>query len=146
MSINQKNHSNQADSQSLRSESKVPQSKHNQQRIERQDSGDHSSRSGERWSIERSCIWVSSYTPYRLSDYEHPLISACLEKCALPLFSPEVDVSSLCSALERRVSVDTVATDPWLRPGTSDAAKRLGCGEKPTIRMDTPPWLTHRVT
>ncbi|XP_030253670.1 centrosome and spindle pole-associated protein 1 isoform X2 [Sparus aurata] len=103
VSINQKNHSNQADSQSLRSESKVPQRKHNQQRIERQDSGDHSSRS-------------------------------------------EVDVSSLCSALERRVSVDTVATDPWLRPGTSDAAKRLGCGEKPTIRMDTPPWLTHRVT
>ncbi|XP_036934487.1 centrosome and spindle pole-associated protein 1 isoform X2 [Acanthopagrus latus] len=58
----------------------------------------------------------------------------------------EVDVSSLCSALERRVSVDTVATDPWLRPGTSDAAKHSGCGEKPTIRMDTPPWLTHRVT
>ncbi|XP_073344164.1 centrosome and spindle pole-associated protein 1 [Pagrus major] len=58
----------------------------------------------------------------------------------------EVDVSSLRSALERRVSVDTVATEPWLRPGTSDAAKRSGCGERPTIRMDTPPWLTHRVT
>lgn len=46
VSINQKNHSNQADSQSLHSESEVPQRKHNQQRIVRKDSGDYSSRSG----------------------------------------------------------------------------------------------------
>lgn len=58
----------------------------------------------------------------------------------------EVDVSSLRSALERRVSVDTVATEPWLRPGTSDAVKRSGCKETPNSRMEAPPWLTHRVT
>uniref|UniRef100_A0A3B4UNE3 Centrosome and spindle pole associated protein 1 n=1 Tax=Seriola dumerili TaxID=41447 RepID=A0A3B4UNE3_SERDU len=35
------------------------------------------------------------------------------------LSGDERDVSSLHSALERRVSVETVATEPWLRPGTS---------------------------
>ncbi|XP_041817863.1 centrosome and spindle pole associated protein 1 [Chelmon rostratus] len=58
----------------------------------------------------------------------------------------EVDVLSLSSALERRVSVETAATEPWLRPGTSDAVKRSGCRETPNSRMDAPPWLTHRVT
>lgn len=33
----------------------------------------------------------------------------------------EADMSSLGSAMGRRVSVDTVATELWLRPGTSDA-------------------------
>ncbi|KAA8580783.1 hypothetical protein FQN60_013741 [Etheostoma spectabile] len=47
-------------------------------------------------------------------------------------FSPEglldddVDVLSLGSALERRVSTETVATEAWLRPGTSDTVKRSG--------------------
>ncbi|KAM3593843.1 uncharacterized protein V6R79_023157 [Siganus canaliculatus] len=41
----------------------------------------------------------------------------------------EVDRSSLRSALERRVSVDTVATEPWLRPGTSEAVKESGSTE-----------------
>uniref|UniRef100_UPI0037E9B43B centrosome and spindle pole associated protein 1 n=1 Tax=Semicossyphus pulcher TaxID=241346 RepID=UPI0037E9B43B len=59
----------------------------------------------------------------------------------------EADALSLRSALERRVSVDTVATEPWLRPGTSDAVKgRGGCRERPNSRIDAPPWLTHRVT
>ncbi|XP_070784596.1 centrosome and spindle pole-associated protein 1 [Enoplosus armatus] len=54
----------------------------------------------------------------------------------------EEDVLSLRSALERRISVETVATEPWLRPGTSDAVKHSG----PNSRIDAPPWLTHRVT
>ncbi|XP_040922248.1 centrosome and spindle pole-associated protein 1 [Toxotes jaculatrix] len=58
----------------------------------------------------------------------------------------EGDVLSLQSALERRVSVETVATEPWLRPGTSAAVKRSACRERPSSRMDAPPWLTHRVT
>ncbi|XP_035509088.1 centrosome and spindle pole-associated protein 1 [Morone saxatilis] len=58
----------------------------------------------------------------------------------------DVDVLSLRSALERRVSVETVATEPWLRPGTSDAVKPSGCRASPNSRMDAPPWLTHRVT
>ncbi|XP_044031547.1 centrosome and spindle pole-associated protein 1 isoform X2 [Siniperca chuatsi] len=62
------------------------------------------------------------------------------------LSGDEADVLSLRSALERRVSVETVATDPWLRPGTSDTVKRSGCRERPNGRMDAPPWLTHRVT
>lgn len=36
----------------------------------------------------------------------------------------EADMSSLGSAMGRRVSVDTVATELWLRPGTSDAVKQ----------------------
>ncbi|XP_063339281.1 centrosome and spindle pole-associated protein 1 [Pelmatolapia mariae] len=36
----------------------------------------------------------------------------------------EADVSSLGSAMGRRVSVDTVATELWLRPGTSGAVKQ----------------------
>ncbi|XP_014192012.2 centrosome and spindle pole associated protein 1 [Haplochromis burtoni] len=36
----------------------------------------------------------------------------------------EEDMSSLGSAMGRRVSVDTVATELWLRPGTSDAVKQ----------------------
>ncbi|KAK6293132.1 hypothetical protein J4Q44_G00366330 [Coregonus suidteri] len=39
---------------------------------------------------------------------------------------------------DRRVSVETVATEPWLRPGTSDTLKRLGAGqnrrERPVTR------------
>ncbi|XP_038828632.1 centrosome and spindle pole-associated protein 1-like [Salvelinus namaycush] len=39
---------------------------------------------------------------------------------------------------DRRVSVETVATEPWLRPGTSDPLKRLGTGqnrrERPVTR------------
>ncbi|KAE8279907.1 Centrosome and spindle pole associated protein 1 [Larimichthys crocea] len=60
------------------------------------------------------------------------------------LHGDEVDALSLRSALERRVSVETVATEPWLRPGTSDAVKRSGYRETPNSRMDAPPWLTHR--
>lgn len=36
----------------------------------------------------------------------------------------EEDALSLHSALGRHLSVDTVATEPWLRPGTSNAKKR----------------------
>ncbi|XP_067434660.1 centrosome and spindle pole associated protein 1 isoform X1 [Thunnus thynnus] len=61
------------------------------------------------------------------------------------LSGDEVDVLSLRSALGRRVSVETVATEAWLRPGTSDAVKRSGCKERPGSRRDAPPWLTHRV-
>lgn len=39
---------------------------------------------------------------------------------------------------DRRVSVETVATEPWLRPGTSDPLNRLGTGqnrrERPVTR------------
>ncbi|XP_075937023.1 centrosome and spindle pole-associated protein 1 isoform X2 [Anarhichas minor] len=58
----------------------------------------------------------------------------------------EVDVLSLRSALERRVSMDTVATEAWLRPGTSDTVERAGCLERPNGGMDAPPWLIHRVS
>ncbi|XP_078147664.1 centrosome and spindle pole-associated protein 1 [Centroberyx gerrardi] len=64
------------------------------------------------------------------------------------LSGDEVDVWSLRStpcALERRVSVETVATEPWLRPGTSDAVRRPGCKERPSSGMDAPPWLTHNL-
>lgn len=57
----------------------------------------------------------------------------------------EVDVLSLHSALERRFSMDTVATDPWLRPGTSNAVKCPDSRETPNSRMEAPPWLSHRV-
>ncbi|XP_032360326.1 centrosome and spindle pole-associated protein 1 isoform X2 [Etheostoma spectabile] len=66
-------------------------------------------------------------------------------------FSPEglldddVDVLSLGSALERRVSTETVATEAWLRPGTSDTVKRSGCRKTPNRRLDAPPWLTQHV-
>ncbi|XP_034415606.1 centrosome and spindle pole associated protein 1 [Cyclopterus lumpus] len=58
----------------------------------------------------------------------------------------EVNVSLLRSALERRVSMETVATEAWLRPGTSDTVKRAVCMERPNSGMDAPPWLTHRVS
>ncbi|XP_078137408.1 centrosome and spindle pole-associated protein 1 [Sander vitreus] len=61
------------------------------------------------------------------------------------LSDDEVDVLSLRSALERRVSRETVATEAWLRPGTSDTVKRSGCRERPNSRLDAPPWLTHHV-
>ncbi|XP_068438170.1 centrosome and spindle pole-associated protein 1 isoform X4 [Clinocottus analis] len=57
--------------------------------------------------------------------------------------SDEVDVSSLRSALERRVSMETVATEAWLRPGTSDTVNRAGCTTRPNSGMDAPPRLTH---
>nr|XP_020455583.1 centrosome and spindle pole-associated protein 1 isoform X2 [Monopterus albus] len=60
------------------------------------------------------------------------------------LCSDEVDVLSLHSALESRVSVETVATEPWLRPGTSQALKRSGSRQRPNSRMDTRPWITDR--
>lgn len=89
-----------------------------------------------------------------MPNFKHALISHCLKKCVMdePLSSPEglsgdeVDVLSLYSALERRVSVETVATEPWLRPGTSDAVKRSDSREKPNSRMDAPPRLTHCIT
>ncbi|KAM6971588.1 centrosome and spindle pole-associated protein 1 [Tautogolabrus adspersus] len=62
------------------------------------------------------------------------------------LSGDEADVLSLRSALERGESVETVATEPWLRPGTSDAVNHTGCRERQNSRMDTPPWLTHGVT
>ncbi|KAG7525099.1 hypothetical protein JOB18_022233 [Solea senegalensis] len=44
----------------------------------------------------------------------------------------EEDALSLSSVLEGgRVSVDTVATEPWLRPGTLSAVKRSAWGERP---------------
>ncbi|XP_053269028.1 centrosome and spindle pole-associated protein 1 [Pleuronectes platessa] len=55
----------------------------------------------------------------------------------------EGDFWSLRSASERRVSVESVATEPWLRPGTSVTLKGSSCRK----RLDTPsPGLTHRVT
>ncbi|CAK6972358.1 centrosome and spindle pole-associated protein 1 [Scomber scombrus] len=82
------------------------------------------------------------------------LISNFLMKCVMdkPLCSPEGlsgdehDVLSLRSAPGRSVSVETVATEAWLRPGTSDAVKYSGCKDGPGSRRDAPPWLTHRVT
>ncbi|XP_074549725.1 centrosome and spindle pole-associated protein 1 isoform X2 [Halichoeres trimaculatus] len=62
------------------------------------------------------------------------------------LSGDEADVLSLRSALGRRVSVDTVATEPWLRPGTSDAVKQSVCRERQKSSVDTRPWLTNRVT
>ncbi|XP_047424040.1 centrosome and spindle pole-associated protein 1 isoform X3 [Mugil cephalus] len=60
------------------------------------------------------------------------------------LSGDELDASSLRSALGRPVSVDTVATEPWLRPGTPRAV--IHGREKPNSRMDAPPWMTHRIT
>ncbi|XP_047200577.1 centrosome and spindle pole-associated protein 1 isoform X3 [Hippoglossus stenolepis] len=55
----------------------------------------------------------------------------------------EGDFWSLRSAPERRVSVESIATEPWLRPGTSATMKGSACRK----RLDTPPpGLTHRVT
>ncbi|XP_062297968.1 centrosome and spindle pole-associated protein 1 [Scomber scombrus] len=62
------------------------------------------------------------------------------------LSGDEHDVLSLRSAPGRSVSVETVATEAWLRPGTSDAVKYSGCKDGPGSRRDAPPWLTHRVT
>ncbi|XP_026147552.1 centrosome and spindle pole-associated protein 1 isoform X3 [Mastacembelus armatus] len=62
------------------------------------------------------------------------------------LSSNEVDVLSLRSALDGHVSVETIATEPWLRPGTSDAVKHSGCRRRPNSSMDAPPWLTQQVT
>ncbi|KAF7668832.1 hypothetical protein LDENG_00279470 [Lucifuga dentata] len=78
------------------------------------------------------------------------------EACVMdePLNSPEtmsgneVDAFSLCSSHsvpERRVSVETVATEAWLRPGTSDAVRRQDCKERLSRGMDRPSWLMHRV-
>ncbi|XP_074478579.1 centrosome and spindle pole-associated protein 1 isoform X2 [Sebastes fasciatus] len=58
------------------------------------------------------------------------------------LSGDEMDVLSLRSALERRVSMETVATEAWLRPGTSDTVKRAGCRERPKRKIDAPPWLS----
>ncbi len=69
-----------------------------------------------------------------------------------PLCSPEVlpgdevDVLSLFSACGRCVSMESVATEPWLRPGTSEAVRRSGCRATPNSEMDAPTWLTHRVS
>ncbi|XP_067290693.1 centrosome and spindle pole-associated protein 1 isoform X2 [Pseudorasbora parva] len=37
-------------------------------------------------------------------------------------------------ATNRRVSVDTIATDPWLRPSSSDTLKRFMSGRRPSSR------------
>ncbi|XP_029935426.1 centrosome and spindle pole-associated protein 1, partial [Myripristis murdjan] len=61
------------------------------------------------------------------------------------LSGDEVDVFSLHSTpcgRERCVSAETVATEPWLRPGTSDAGNRQGCRERPSSGMDNALWLT----
>lgn len=55
----------------------------------------------------------------------------------------EADMSSLGSAMGRRVSVDTVATELWLRPGTSDAVKQWGCSNRINRRMGAPHRLKH---
>ncbi|XP_047185940.1 centrosome and spindle pole-associated protein 1 isoform X2 [Scophthalmus maximus] len=62
------------------------------------------------------------------------------------LSDDEVDVLSLRSALERRVSMETIATEAWLRPGTSAALRRSACRERPHSRMDAPQRLTHHIT
>ncbi|XP_060950287.1 centrosome and spindle pole associated protein 1 [Limanda limanda] len=55
----------------------------------------------------------------------------------------EGDIWSLRSAPERRVSVESIASEPWLRPGTSTNMEGSACRK----RLDTPsPGLTHRVT
>ncbi|XP_028289339.1 uncharacterized protein cspp1a [Parambassis ranga] len=51
------------------------------------------------------------------------------------LCGDEVDVSSWRSTPGRCVSVETVATEPWLRPGTSS------CRETPNGKVDVPLWL-----
>ncbi|KAL6097884.1 cspp1 [Pungitius sinensis] len=48
------------------------------------------------------------------------------------------------TARERRVSMETVATEARLRPGASDTVKRAGCTERNSA-MDAAPWLTHGV-
>ncbi|XP_039983478.1 centrosome and spindle pole-associated protein 1 [Xiphias gladius] len=62
------------------------------------------------------------------------------------LSGDEVDVLFLCSALERRVPAESVATGPWPQPGTSAAVKHSAFRERPNSRIDAPPRLTHRVT
>ncbi|XP_072234362.1 LOW QUALITY PROTEIN: centrosome and spindle pole associated protein 1 [Leuresthes tenuis] len=57
----------------------------------------------------------------------------------------EVDALSLRSALGRCVSVETVATEPWLRPETPDTVKHSGCREKPNSRMDAPTLMRQHV-
>ncbi|KAM4533412.1 centrosome and spindle pole-associated protein 1 [Odontesthes bonariensis] len=57
----------------------------------------------------------------------------------------EVDALSLRSALGRCVSVETVATEPWLRPETPDTVKDSGCREKPNSRMDAPTLMRQHV-
>ena len=49
-------------------------------------------------SSERSCMRVSSshLNTYHLSDYKHPIISACLKKCVLPLLPLQRWMSPLC--------------------------------------------------
>lgn len=81
-------------------------------------------------------------------------ISDCLKKSVIVKspYSPEglsgdeADTLSLRSALERHVSMETVATEPWLRPGTSDAVKRSASRPKPNCRTDALPWLTQHIT
>ncbi|XP_029004590.1 centrosome and spindle pole-associated protein 1 isoform X2 [Betta splendens] len=58
----------------------------------------------------------------------------------------ETDTASLRSALESPVSVETVATEPWLRPGTSDDVKRSGSRPRPNRGTGAPPWLTRGIT
>ncbi|XP_070709443.1 centrosome and spindle pole-associated protein 1 [Pempheris klunzingeri] len=85
----------------------------------------------------------STHNQHRITRQDTHTVDHNSKSEGLP--GDEVDVLSLRSALERRVSVETVATEPWLRPGTSDAVKRSGCRERPNSRMDAPPWLTHRI-
>ncbi|KAG9356168.1 hypothetical protein JZ751_001012 [Albula glossodonta] len=49
----------------------------------------------------------------------------------------------LQQALHRRVSTDTVATEPWMRPGTSDALKHLGAGPTQSDRPSSRESLVH---
>lgn len=64
------------------------------------------------------------------ANFKRFLVSLKKNVMDKPLYSTdwlpgdEADMSSLGSAMGRRVSVDTVATELWLRPGTSDAVKQ----------------------
>ncbi|KAJ8395946.1 hypothetical protein AAFF_G00026540 [Aldrovandia affinis] len=45
--------------------------------------------------------------------------------------SPALQLVSM-QAPHRRISIETVATEPWTRPGTSDTLKQLGAGPAPS--------------
>ncbi|KAK2886454.1 hypothetical protein Q8A73_020400 [Channa argus] len=44
-------------------------------------------------------------------------------------------------ALERNVSIETVATEPWLRPNTSHSLQRLSSRQRPRVRTGNLPFL-----
>ncbi|XP_062236002.1 centrosome and spindle pole-associated protein 1 [Platichthys flesus] len=88
----------------------------------------------------RRAIFVNQREPDVEPDVESPKLPTSQNE---GLSLDEEDFWSLRSAPERRVSVESVATEPWLRPGTSASLRGSACRK----RLDTPsPGLTHRVT